>query len=285
MFNVAMNQSLNFQCDCLKRIYVESNWLNLDDTYEPGSTASYSVCTLPGNIVIVPFNSTKKLVIFYDDHEETVDMKNYEQIFNLTPLDETRCAISFNKYSLEFPCQTPQIAILDISKENNITTFPTPYDAQVMVFFKGVILFCVHQKGISRHDINSGIIDQVFKDIYVDVGSHIDAKNDRICYTNPLTENAVLVLNSRFNVLFKCRDHQWIGEPFGITSDDNMNIFVVNLNPRSIVVISSDGKTVDCLKNSIAYQFGDIYYDPLLKQFFVASFEGTIFVYNKAKNF
>lgn len=198
------------------------------------------VCTLPNGMVALTSYSDKQLKLFNPDRTMKFSIRFRDEPYDVTPVNEDQVAISHPSAEI--------ISIVDVPREKVIKTLST-WDKVTGIAYKDDhhILFCVPGFGIKRLNINTVTINDIITDRNVSYDSHVVVARDRICYTCPETTNEVIVLDSKYKVMFKYQDQATLEKPVGLTIDNNNNILVVGRSSHNLIAIFPEDKSANQL--------------------------------------
>ncbi|CAG2224250.1 unnamed protein product [Mytilus edulis] len=223
--------------------------LQLKKRFEYKDSGCHTGCTiLPnGNVLIADYNSGE-LREYSEDGKYIRDIPCSVIPFDLTVIDNDRIAVTYGKF-----CQ--YIHILNIKN----------YTIEKKVEFQSTCY------GISYHDKKLFIIlensivitdsaGKVLETLNVECDTYIKTAKDRI-YISVRSDHTVNCLSMAGEKIWIHKVESLI-DPRGITVDDHQNVFVVDFESKSLLVIQHDGKSsrtllskTDGLINPIALHY------------------------------
>lgn len=234
----------------------------------------YCCCILPNNdIVITDFYNDKLKVIDKNGYiQSTINISKGSSTCDVATVDDNHVVVS--------TASDGMLCLINIPQKKVIRTFKTGCSVYGISLSDRKIVFCANKQGIKELNLENGKVRDIINDKTVDWGSYIATGNNRICYT---CRDTVTVLDSQCKVLFKFNDESLLRQPYGITIDDQMNIYVLGYTSNNLIVLSRDGKTFRQLlgKADGLLRPTAIHYDTNNKQLIlVARFISKIQIYN-----
>ena len=142
-----------------------------------------------------------------------------------------------------------------------------------VVYFESVLMWSLNTIGIQRVDLEKGKVITVVHDGNMPSYTYLTTNGKYFYHANCDTS---VVTCSKMNgeKIWDFQDKSRIKSPYGITIDNDSNIYVASYGTNSIVVLSQDGKSED----EIHKQRG-IFYDKSRNHLLVANEKRTVFLY------
>lgn len=198
----------------------------------------YSCCLLPNGLTALPNSTEQCILVLTPDFKlkSKFQFRGNEGVRHIAAIDSSRVAVTNPR--------TAELSVVDISKNECVKKLPTKQAVGGIVFFNGYILFCFPLSGIFRVSINgnpSYKVERVFADTRVTEDSNLVVNSNRICYTSQ-RQHAVTVLDSEYKILFQVQNRLFY-DIYGITMDENFNIYVTSMDANNLVAISPDGSS------------------------------------------
>ena len=132
------------------------------------------------------------------------------------------------------------IAIIDIESKEVMTTISMDTDICGMAVRGRTIYYCTRGNGLKMLNLS----DRSVSDIYNSSMSYVwyvATSGDKLYYTNTNT-HTVTCCDLHGTIQWEFKDERVLQGPFGISVDNDGNLYVVGYSTNSVVVISPDGQ-------------------------------------------
>jgi DNA-binding beta-propeller fold protein YncE len=185
-----------------------------------------------GKIILVDcyFNS-RLLVLNDDDTLDKVIPCSMGYPFDVTYLDDRTIAVSADKV----------IKIINIDTKKTERRINTSERCYGITYQNGVLLWCEEQRGIQMMKLSDDRSTTLVKQSNLPSNSYITTCGEKIYQTNPNT-NTVTCYTIKGDKLWEFKDESVLKDPWGVTVDNNGNVYVTSYNSKSVVVIEPDGR-------------------------------------------
>ncbi|CAC5356791.1 unnamed protein product [Mytilus coruscus] len=189
-------------------------------------------CTmLPnGNLLIADYYGKNVLIEYNEDGKHIRDIPCSDSPFDLTVMDTERIAVTYANDVAD------DIEFL-IIKNNTIEKKVNLNSICNGILCQDNKLFIVIEDGIVITDIAG----KVLKQLIVDCDSCIGTTKDRINFTVKDDQTVHCISMTGEEILV--RKEESLVHPSGITVDDHQNVFVVDRDSNSLIVIQHDGRS------------------------------------------
>jgi len=132
------------------------------------------------------------------------------------------------------------IAIIDIASKKVMTTIPMDTGVDGMAVRGRTIYYCTENKGLNMLNLSdksvSNIISSDKSKVY-----YVATSGDKLYYTNYNTDT-VTCCNLHGTTQWEFTDDRVLRGSFGISVDNDGNVYVVGCDSNNVVVISPDGQ-------------------------------------------
>ncbi|CAC5399795.1 unnamed protein product [Mytilus coruscus] len=204
----------------------------------PGSSRKNDIkgCTFTprGKLVFADHNNGRLVILDESGSLECEIPLSSGRPFDVTCIDENTVAVS-NAYAT-------QIEVINITSKQSEKVIKTTGGSYGICFSEGRLLYSELGKGIQVVELNDGTHGKLIqKEDEVHTFNYVTTSENRIYETRP-EANAVTCRTSSGEALWEFKDESVIKTPYGITVDNNFNVYVVSNGNNSIIVISRDGK-------------------------------------------
>ncbi|XP_063427250.1 uncharacterized protein LOC134710783 [Mytilus trossulus] len=185
-------------------------------------------CTmLPnGNVLIANYDEKNVILEYSEDGKHIRDIQCSGSPLDLTVIDTDRIAVTYEEQCIE---------ILNINNntiEGKLFHFE---ESCYGISYQDNTIVIITQEGIDIIDVGG----KVLKSFTVRCGSFIGTAKDRIYFT---VDDAVHCISMAGDEIW-IRKEKSLTKPWGIAVDDHQNVFVVDQESNSLIVIQHDGNS------------------------------------------
>ncbi|CAC5426366.1 unnamed protein product [Mytilus coruscus] len=148
-----------------------------------------------------------------------------------------------------------------------------------IICFEKILMWSQQRKGIKRADLEKGDIKTLKSENKMKVWTFLTTNRKYIYYAN-YSNSTVTCSNMNGNEIWSKKISK-IKLSYGITIDNDSNIYIASYGTNSIVVLSPDGKfnrRLLCSEDGINLPRG-IFFDKRRNHLLVANEKGTVFLY------
>lgn len=222
-----------------------------------------------GKMIFTDRNNNK-LVILNDDGTLVKEITCFPYTPNgVTIIDYRTVAIS----------QSRGIQIINIDTKQTERTIKARSRCHGVIHENGKLLWCEKSHGINMIQLPDDTVTTVVKQDYLPDCSYI-ATNSHMIYQTNCRDKTVKCYTMKGEEMWEY--NEGLGNPVGVTLDNDSNVYVISQNGSSVFVISPDGKQGRQLLSSddgIKKPHG-IYFDKFKMNLLVVNFFGTAFLYH-----
>jgi hypothetical protein len=172
------------------------------------------------------------------------------------------------------------IAIIDIESQQVMTTISMDTDIYGMAVRGRTIYYCTGSNGLTMLNLSDKSVSYIINSDMSDV-DYVATSGDKLYYTNYYT-NTVTCCDTHGTTQWEFRDERVLQYPYGITVDNDGNMYVAGYNSNNVVVISPDGER----HRQLLSDKGDLEdptvldYDRSTKRLLVVNQECTAFLFD-----
>jgi DNA-binding beta-propeller fold protein YncE len=132
------------------------------------------------------------------------------------------------------------IAIIDIESKKVMTTIPMDTYIYGMAVKGRTIYYCAWDKGLKMLNLSDRSVSDIISSDMSDV-TYVATSGDKLYYTNTNT-NTVTCCDLHGPTQWEFKDERVLQLPYGISVDNDGNVYVVGYYTHNVVVISPDGQ-------------------------------------------
>jgi hypothetical protein len=185
-----------------------------------------------GKMILVDLYYNGRLVILKDDGTLYKEIPcSLGAPFDVTYLDDRTVAVSTDK----------GIEMINIDTKKTERRINTSQRCYGITYHNGVLLWCEEQRGIQMMKLSDDRSTTLVKQSNLPSNSYITTCGEKIYQTNPYT-NTVTCYTIKGDKLWEFIDESVLKDPWGVTVDNNGNVYVTSYNSKSVVVIEPDGR-------------------------------------------
>jgi hypothetical protein len=159
------------------------------------------------------------------------------------PCDVT--CIDSNTIAVSVVDRDNQIRIIDLNKRSTTKQINTKSTVYGLTHNDGSLICCVFDKGLIRINLKDNSITPVVR-CSLPAWSFVTTNGNNIYYTNHTTDR-VTCCDLNGEIQWEFNDTNVLASPYGITTDNNNNIYVVGERSKNVVVISPDEQSYKVL--------------------------------------
>ena len=132
------------------------------------------------------------------------------------------------------------ITIIDIESQKVMTTIPMDTCIDGMAVRGRTIYYCTRGKGLKMLNLSDRSVSDIISSDMSDV-TYVATSGDKLYYTNTNT-NTVTCCDLHGPTQWEFKDERVLQLPYGISVDNDGNVYVVGYYTHNVVVISPDGQ-------------------------------------------
>jgi DNA-binding beta-propeller fold protein YncE len=223
-----------------------------------------------GKIIFVDNYNRRLLILNADgtlDNEITCLSSNS---FDVTCLDDTTVAVSTDS----------GIEIININSTKAERRIKTSQPCYGITHHNGVLLWYEYQRGIQMMKLSDDRVTTLVKQSNLPYNSYIATRGDKIYLANHAS-STVTCYTIKGETLWEYKDLSVLNDPWGVTVDNNSNVYVTSYSYSKVVVLEPDGRHGRQLISSgdgLKYPTG-IYFDKSKNSLLVTNYHGPAFLY------
>ncbi|CAC5422508.1 unnamed protein product [Mytilus coruscus] len=246
-------------------LLLKKNLAEKDDVTVYGCTISPN-----GNMIFVNF--PKKGLIVLNENGKLV--KNINCTYNpygVACISDESVAVTEQK-----SVEVINIDTEKVDKRFKLSSFPDG-----VIHFETLLMWSSYKEGIQRVDLEKGEVITVIKDKSLPSSTYLTTDGKHLYHANSAT-SVVTCYQMNGENIWEFNDVSKLKNPYGITIDNDSNIYIASWGTNSIVVLPPDGKhdrQLLCSNDGINKPRG-IYYDKSRNHLLVANEKGTVFLYD-----
>jgi DNA-binding beta-propeller fold protein YncE len=185
-----------------------------------------------GKMILVENNYNSKFPILNDDGTlDKVIPCSMSYPRDVTYLDDRTVAVSTNN----------GIEIINIDTKKTERCISTSQCCYGITYHNGVLLWCEEQRGIQMMKLSDDRSTTFVKQSNLQNHSYITTCREKIYQTNRKTKT-VTCYTIKGDKLWEFKDESVLTDPWGVTVDNNGNVYVTSYSSNSVVVIEPDGR-------------------------------------------
>jgi DNA-binding beta-propeller fold protein YncE len=185
-----------------------------------------------GKMILADCYSNKRLIILNDDG--TLDKEipcSMGFPFDVTYLDDRTVAVATNN----------GIEIINIDTKKTGRNINISQWCCGITYHNGVLLWCEEKSGIQMMKLSDDRITTLVKQSNMPPYSYITTCREKIYQTNRNT-NTVTCYTINGDKLWEYIDESVLSDPWGVTVDNDGNVYVTSYRSSSVVVLDPDGR-------------------------------------------
>ena len=189
---------------------------------------------------------------------------------DVTCLDDTTVAVSTEN----------GIEIINIDSTKTERRIKTCSPCHGITHNNELLLWCEPERGIQTMKLSDGRVTTLVKQRSLSYNSYITQCGENIYHTNGDT-STVTCYTIQGETLWQYKDVSVLNDPWGVTADNNYNVYVTSHESHSLVVLEPDGRQGRQLISSddgLQYPTG-IYFDKSKCRLLVTNDNGTAFLH------
>jgi DNA-binding beta-propeller fold protein YncE len=225
-----------------------------------------------GKMILADCYSNRRLVILNDDGTlDKVIPCSMGYPFDVTYLDDRTVAVATNN----------GIEIINIDTEKTGRRINISQWCCGITYHNGVLLWCEEKSGIQMMKLSNDIITTLVKQSNMPPYSYITTCREKIYQANRNTIT-VTCYTIKGDKLWEHKDEFVLSDPWGVTVDNDGNVYVTSYRSSSVVVLEPDGRQGRQILSS-----GDgfkeprgIYFDKSKNCLLVTNYHGPSFLYH-----
>ena len=225
-----------------------------------------------GKMILVENNFNSRLVILNDDGTlDRVITCSIGYPFDVTYLDDRTVAVS--TYNA--------IEIINIDTKTIVRRIKTSEQCYGITYHNGVLLWCEVERGIHMMKLSDDRITTLVKQSNLQNHTYITTCREKIYQANRYTKT-VTCYTIKGDKLWEYKDMSVLTNPWGVTVDNNGNVYVTSCDSNSVVVIEPDGRQGRQILSSddgLKMPTG-IYFDTSKNCLLVTNYHGLSFQYH-----
>jgi hypothetical protein len=133
------------------------------------------------------------------------------------------------------------IEIINIDTKKTERCISTSQCCYGITYHNGVLLWCEEQRGIQMMKLSDDRSTTFVKQSNLQNHSYITTCREKIYQTNRKTKT-VTCYTIKGDKLWEFKDESVLTDPWGVTVDNNGNVYVTSYSSNSVVVIEPDGR-------------------------------------------
>jgi DNA-binding beta-propeller fold protein YncE len=185
-----------------------------------------------GKMILADCYSNKRLIILNDDG--TLDKEipcSMGFPFDVTYLDDRTVAVATNN----------GIEIINIDTKKTGRNINISQWCCGITYHNGVLLWCEEKSGIQMMKLSDDRITTLVKQSNMPPYSYITTCREKIYQTNRNT-NTVTCYTINGDKLWEYIDESVLSDPWGVTVDNDGNVYVTSYRSSSVIVLDPDGR-------------------------------------------
>ena len=132
------------------------------------------------------------------------------------------------------------ITMIDIDSKEVITTISVDTNIYGMAVRGRTIYYCAWSKGLKMLNLSNKSVSDIISSSMSFV-SHVATSGDKLYYTN-YDKHTVTCCDLDGTIQWEFKDKRVLQCPFGISVDNDGNVYVVGCNSNNVVLFSPDGQ-------------------------------------------
>ena len=225
-----------------------------------------------GKMILIENNSNSRLIILNDDGTfDKVIPCSLSYRFDVTYLDDRTVAVSTGN----------GIEIINIDTNKTERCINTSQWCYGIAYHNGVLLWCEVERGIQMMKLSDDRSTTLVKQSNLQNHSYITTCREKIYQTNRNTKT-VTCYTIKGDKLWEFKDVSVLNDPWGVTVDNNGNVYVTSFNSQSVVVLEPDGRQGRQILSSDGglKEPTGIYFDTSKNCLLVTNYHGLSFQYH-----
>ena len=184
-----------------------------------------------GKMIFVDYYNSKLVILNEDSTLDKVITCLPSNSFDVTCLDDTTVVVSTNN----------GIEIININSTKTGRCIKTSKPCRGITHHNGVLLWCEPKRGIQMMKLSNDRVTTLVKQSNLSHFSYITACGDKIYQTNCHT-NTVTCYTMKGEKLWEYKDESVLTDHWGVTVDNNSNVYVTSHSSSKVVVLDPDGR-------------------------------------------
>ncbi|CAC5390316.1 unnamed protein product [Mytilus coruscus] len=210
--------------------------------------------------------------VLKSDGSKDFEIKTIGQAFDVVFIGNNSIAVT--------SCDSNQINIIDLKRHKLKKSIKVDSDNYGVVYKDGHLIYCAGEKGLQMISLKDETITNV-SNTKLPSFAYITIFGDKLFYTN-FYDDSVTCCDYHGNILWTFYDKSVLVSPFGISVDNDCNVFVVGYSTNNVVVISPDGQRYRQLLSRENGLIGPkaLHYDTSTNELLVANESDEAFLYD-----
>ena len=227
---------------------------------------------LPDGRMVFSSFSEKKISVLKSVGSTDFEISNICGSFDVVFIGNECIAVTSSSYSNE-------INIINIKKNKLRKTIKVHSNNDGVAYNDGHLIYCAREKGLQMISLSDESITNVINHELSGL-SYVTTFGDKLFYTD-YNEDSVTCCDFHGKIMWKFSDISVLDTPYGISVDNDGNVFVVGYHTHNVVVISPDGKQhrqILSIDDGLKYP-RTLHYDQSTNKFLVANEINDAFLY------
>ncbi|CAC5390299.1 unnamed protein product [Mytilus coruscus] len=187
---------------------------------------------LPGDRMVFSCYKQNKIRVLHANGSKDFEIKKIRQTFDVVFIGDDSIAVTSGDLK--------QINIIDLKKHKRKRSIKVNSNIYGVVYKDGHLIYCAGEKGIQMINLKDETITNISNSKLPEL-AYVTTFGDKLFYTN-YGKNSVTCCDYHGNTLWTFCDKSVLSLPFGISVDNDGNVYVAGCASRNVVVISSDGQ-------------------------------------------
>jgi DNA-binding beta-propeller fold protein YncE len=223
-----------------------------------------------GKMIFVDYYTNQRLLILNEDSTLDNEITCLPRTFDITCLDDTTVAVSADN----------GIEIININSTKVERRINTGIPCFGITHHNGVLLWCELQRGIQMMKLSDDRVTTLVKQSNLPYDSYIATCGDKL-YQTTNSNNTVICYTIKGEKLWEYKDVSVLKDPWGVTVDNNSNVYVTSYSSSKVVVLEPDGIQGRQLISSEDGLNGPtgLYFDKSKNCLLVTNYHGQAFLY------
>ncbi|CAC5364543.1 unnamed protein product [Mytilus coruscus] len=173
-----------------------------------------------------------KIIVLKSDGSKDFEISKIGSTFDVVFIGDDSIAVTSGN--------SKTINIIDLEKQKLKKSIKVDSHNYGTVYKDGHMIYCVREKGLHMIDLSDDSITNVINN-KLSSFAYVTTFGDKLFYTNR-DNDSVTCCDYHGNILWTFCDTSVLMHPFGISVDNDGNVFVVGGDTHNVVVISPDGQ-------------------------------------------
>ncbi|XP_052084450.1 uncharacterized protein LOC127721688 [Mytilus californianus] len=187
---------------------------------------------LPDGRMVFSCDDQHKVIVLKSDGSKDFEKNKIGNTFDVAFIGDDAIAVTSGG--------SDKINIIDLKKKKLRKTIKVHSKNDGLVYKDGHLIYCARKKGLQMISLSDESITNVTNN-KISNFAYVTTFGDKLLYTN-IDNDSVTCCDYHGNILWTFCNTSVLTAPFGISVDNDGNVFVMGYHSHNLVVISPDGQ-------------------------------------------